>query len=171
MKGPDIPTGSLRIERLLEAAPERVFGAFLDADLMRQWIAPEDLHVDRISVDPRVGGRIVVWHSRHGVSTGRFEGRFLRIEPPRELVYSWAFVGTEPEQGEYFDTLVKVELRPAAEGRTHLTVHHQRLEELRRGAPHVHHRLVPGWENCLESLERVVRLAPQTSRNGTSPNR
>ena len=152
----DGPTAAVRVERNLHALPDRVFRAFLEPDLIRRWITPADLAVDRVTVDARVGGRIEVWHSRNGVSTGKFEGRFLKIDPPRELVYRWAFVGTEPEKGEYFDTLVTVRLRPGLEGQTHISVVHEKLEELRRGAPHVHVQLVPGWNECLGKLERAV---------------
>ncbi len=157
MSGADTAEVAIRIERILGAPPDRVFRAFLDPDLMRQWIAPDDLDIDRISVDARVDGRVEVWHSRHGVSTGKFEGRFVKIDPPRELAYHWAFVGTEPEQGEYFDTLVTVQLRAWGDGQTQVTVVHERLGELRRGAPHVYERLVPGWENCLDKLDRTAR--------------
>jgi len=152
----DGPAVAVRLERIMHASPDRVFRAFLEPDLIRQWIAPDDLTVDRLTVDARVGGRLEVWHSRGGVSTGKFEGCFLKIDPPRELIYRWAFVGTEPEKGEYFDTLVTVRLRPEGEGRTHISVLHEKLEELQRGAPHVYARLVPGWNNCLDKLERAA---------------
>ncbi|HEV2316016.1 MAG TPA: SRPBCC domain-containing protein [Thermoplasmata archaeon] len=161
MSGSGDSDDSIRIERIVHARPDRVFQAFLDPQLMRQWIAPDDLDIDRISVEPRVGGRVEVWHSRHGVSTGRFEGQFLKLDPPRELVYRWAFVGTEPEKGEYYDTLVRVQIRPWGEADAQLTVTHERLAELRRGAPHILPRLLPGWTNCLDKLERAVRgLSP-----------
>ena len=163
---PGPPVAAVRVERTMSASPDDVFRAFLEPDLIRQWIAPEDLHVDRVAVEATVGGRIEVWHSRNGASTGRFEGRFLRIDPPRELVYRWAFVGTEPEQGEYFDTLVTVRLRSAPGGRTHITVVHEQLEELERGAPHVHALLLPGWAECLDKLERTLGQAPAGRRGG-----
>ncbi len=156
----DASQDAVLIERTLHAPPDRVFRAFLDADLMRQWIAPDELDIDRLTVDPRVDGLIEVWHSRDGVSTGKFEGRYLKIDPPRELVYRWAFVGTEPEKGEYYDTLVTVQLRPSGTGRTVVTVVHERLADLRRGAPHIIDRIVPGWENCLEKLGRAAGAAP-----------
>lgn len=164
MSRPSESEDAVLIERTLHAPPDRVFRAFLDPDLMRQWIAPDDLDVDRVSVDARVDGRIEVWHSRDGVRTGRFEGRFVKIDPPRELVYHWAFVGTEPEKGEYFDTLVTVRLRASRDGQTRVTVVHERLAELGRGAPHIHRRLLPGWENCLGKLERAVREVPPDLR-------
>lgn len=150
------PELTLRFERVLHAPPERVFDAFLDAELMRQWVTPDDLDLDRITVDPRVGGRIEVWHSRNGESTGKFEGRFLVIDRPRELVYSWAFVGTEPEKGEYYDTLVTIQLSPWGNGETLIKGVHENLEELRRGAPEIYPRLRPGWENCFDKLNRAV---------------
>ena len=157
MNAPDSSPVAVRIEKVMHAPPDQVFRAFLDADLLREWIAPDDLDVDRVAVDPRVDGRIEVWHSRDGVSTGKFEGRFVKIDPPRELVYHWAFVGTEPEKGEYFDTLIQVRLRPRSEGETEVTVVHERLGPLRRGAPQIYHRLRPGWEICLDKLDRAVR--------------
>ncbi len=147
---------AVRIERVMRAPPDQVFRAFLDADLMREWIVPDDLDIDRVTVDPRVDGLIEVWHSRHGESTGKFEGHFVKIDPPRELVYRWAFVGTEPEKGEYYDTLITVQLRAWRDNQTKISVVHERLDELRRGAPHILPRLVPGWENCLDKLERAV---------------
>ncbi len=148
---------AVRVVRILHAPPDQVFRAFLDPNLMRLWITPDGLDIDRISVDPRVDGTIEIWHSRDGISTGKFEGRFVKIDPPRELVYRWAFVGTEPEKGEYFDTLVKVQLRAWRVGETQVSVVHERLAELRRGAPHVYAQLVPGWENCLDKLDRAAR--------------
>ena len=154
------PEVTVRIERVLHAPPERVFQAFLDPELIRQWVAPDDLEVDRVEVDARVGGTIEVWHSKNGESTGKFEGRFVTIDPPRELVYHWAFVGTAPEQGEYFDTLVTVRILAAETGRSRITVIHERLEALRHGAPEIHVQLVPGWNNCLAKLDRALGATP-----------
>lgn len=156
MSGQPGPEVAVRIERIMSSPPDQVFRAFVEPDLMRQWITPDDLDLDRIDVDPRVDGRIDVWHSSNGVSTGKFEGRYLKIDPPRELIYRWAFVGTEPEKGEYFDTLVRVQLREWEGGRTQVTVVHERLDELYRGAPHVHRRIAAGWANCLDKLDRTV---------------
>jgi uncharacterized protein YndB with AHSA1/START domain len=160
----DGPAVAVRVERTLHATPEHVFRAFLEPDLLRKWIAPDELAIDRLTVDPRVGGRLEVWHSRDGSSTGKFEGVFLKIDPPRELVYRWAFVGTEPEKGEYYDTLVTVRLRPEPGGQTHISVVHEKLEDLQRGAPHIVVRLIPGWNNCLDKLERAAGGAPADLR-------
>lgn len=147
---------AIHIERTMRASPERVFRAFLDPNLIRQWMTPRDLVIDRISVDPKVGGRIFVSHSRDGASTGSFQGEFLKIVPNRQLVYRWAFVGTEPENGEYFETLVTITLRPVPGGRSRVTVVHEKLAELRRGAPHVHSEVLREWNNSLDKLENSL---------------
>jgi uncharacterized protein YndB with AHSA1/START domain len=152
----DVGNDAVRIERTLRAPPERVFHAFLDPELIRQWMGPGDLEIDRVTVDPKVGGKVLVLHSRKGVSTGSFQGEFVKIVPNRELVYRWAFVGTEPEKGEYFDTLVTVTLLPAPGGRTRVTVVHEKLEALRRGAPEIRSQVVWGWNDALDKLEKAV---------------
>jgi uncharacterized protein YndB with AHSA1/START domain len=156
MSEPSGPLDTVCIERMIRARPQRVFRAFLDPDLIRQWMAPGDLLIDAVSVDPRIGGKIFVSHSLRGVSTGSFQGEFVKIVPYRELVYRWAFVGTEPEKGEYFDSLVTVTLRPVAGGKSRVTVVHEKLEELRRGAPEIHAQVTWGWNNALDKLEKAL---------------
>jgi len=112
--------------------------------------------IDRVSVDPEVGGKIRVSHSLHGVSYGGFEGEFVRIVPNRELVYRWAFVGTEPEKGEFFDTLVTITLRPVSGGGTRVSVVHEKLAELRRGAPNIFAQLVRGWNDAFDKIENAL---------------
>jgi uncharacterized protein YndB with AHSA1/START domain len=152
----DAGANAVRVERTLRAPPERVFRAFLDPDLIKQWMTPGDFAIDRVSVDPKVGGRIVISHSLKGVSYGGFEGEFVKIVPHRELVYRWAFVGTEPEKGEYHDTLVTVTLRPVPGRKTKVTVVHERLGDLRRRAPEIHAQVSGGWNSSLDKLEKAL---------------
>jgi uncharacterized protein YndB with AHSA1/START domain len=151
--GPD----SVTVERTMRAPPSRVFEAFLDPDLIKQWMNPPGLSVDRVSVDARVGGKILVEHSLNGESTGSFEGEYVKIDPPRELVYRWAFLGTEPEKGERFETLVSVTFRPLPGGKTRVTVVHAELADLRARAPQIYAKVVEGWTGSFEKMERVLR--------------
>jgi uncharacterized protein YndB with AHSA1/START domain len=160
MNPPTMDESSVHVERTLRAPPGRVFRAFLEPELIQQWMTPEGLTLDQVTVEPKVGGRIVVTHSRDGVSTGRFEGEFLKIVPNRELVYRWAFVGTEPEKGEYFDTLVTVTLRPLPGGMTKVTVVHEKLDELRAQVPQVYGQVEREWNRSLEKIEKLFEAGP-----------
>jgi uncharacterized protein YndB with AHSA1/START domain len=159
MTEPSASEDTVRVERTMRAPPERVFQAFLDPDLMRRWMTPGDFVIDRISVDAKVGGKIHVSHSSNGISYGGYEGEFVKIVPHRELVYRWAFVGTEPEKGEYFDSLVTVTLRPIPGGRTRVTVVHAKLASLRLGAPKIFAQVVWGWNNAFDKMEKALASA------------
>lgn len=156
---PDTGLSEVRIERTMRAPPERVFRAFLEPALIREWMSPSDLDIDEISVDPRVGGKILVLHSRNGESTGSFQGEFVKIVPNRELVYRWAFVGTEPEKGEFYDTLVTVTFRPVTGGHTKVVVLHAKLEQLHREVPQIYAQVEREWTKSLDLMGRALEKA------------
>jgi len=49
-------TGTVRLHRVLQATPERVWGAFLDADAMAKWLPPHGFTGKVHQLDARVGG-------------------------------------------------------------------------------------------------------------------
>ena len=51
-----MPTGTVRLHRVLRATPERVYRAFLDADAMAKWIPPYGFTCKVHHMDARVGG-------------------------------------------------------------------------------------------------------------------
>lgn len=156
MTSPAPPEAAYRIERIMSASPDRVYRAWIDPEWVRRWMTPGELIIDHVKVDARVGGKIKIRHSLKGQDVGGYEGEFLKLIPGRELVYRWAFVGTEPEKGEYYDSLVTVTLRPAPRGKTHMTIVHEKLEALRRGAPELASQVSWGWNSCLDKLASVL---------------
>jgi len=65
---------TVRLQRTIPAPPHAVYRAWLDPDLVRQWMAPGDRYeVERVDIDERVGGRYMkmVWRaSRESVASG-----------------------------------------------------------------------------------------------------
>jgi RNA polymerase sigma factor for flagellar operon FliA len=51
----------VRLRRIIFAPPERVYRAWLDPEVLRQWLAPTGLMVTRVEIDERAGGRYRVW--------------------------------------------------------------------------------------------------------------
>lgn len=117
MSGP----GALEIRRKLPAAAAEVFKWWTDADRLRQWMSP--VGTVEAEVDLRVGGalRIVM---RHEGTVIEHIGKYLEIEPPRRLVFTWAspFTGPDP-------SLVTVELEPDGPMATNLRIIHTDLPE------------------------------------------
>jgi uncharacterized protein YndB with AHSA1/START domain len=51
-----MPTGTVRLHRVLRAKRERVYRAFLDSDALARWIPPCGFTCKEHHLDARVGG-------------------------------------------------------------------------------------------------------------------
>ena len=80
----------LTVERRFDASPEQVFDAWIDPDKVGRWLfATPDGVMERIELDPRVGGRFLIVERRGGEPAEHF-GEYLEIDRPRRLVFSFA---------------------------------------------------------------------------------
>lgn len=147
---------AVRLQRTYAAPPERVFRAWLDADLVAQWMLPGPVDSVQVEIDPHQGGRYRVWHSGGGVALGGFDARILEIDPPRRLVFAWGFVGPDPDHDPRFDSrlTVVVDADPAG---ARLTLVHEQLDSLAAGLPAVAEQVEAGWSDVLGKLVEVVR--------------
>jgi uncharacterized protein YndB with AHSA1/START domain len=77
-------------EIFIAAPPERVFQAISDPAQLSQWWGERNLYrVTEGTADLRVGGK---WTSDGVGADGtkfRVEGEYLKVDPPRRLVYTW----------------------------------------------------------------------------------
>ena len=87
---------AVRIERVLPAAPARVYRAWLDPQTLARWSAPTGFDVARHEVDERVGGRYRCWHvDAQGRDVGGYEAQILELLPDERIVLRWHFVGPD----------------------------------------------------------------------------
>jgi uncharacterized protein YndB with AHSA1/START domain len=136
---------ALRLERTFAAAPERVFDAWTNPEVLRRWwAAAPDGDTPVAEVDLRVGGS---YRLQMRGPQGEFtvSGRFEEITPPHRLVYTWAWEEMPP-----MDTLVTVEFHGEGDG-TRVVLTHTGLPGEESRAQHEH-----GWHAVLDSLERRV---------------
>jgi len=87
-----MPTGTVRIHRVLRAPPERVYRAFLDPHAMAKWLPPHGLTGRDPHLDARVGGsyRRSFTHGSSG-STHSFGGDYLDLVPNERFVHTHKF--------------------------------------------------------------------------------
>jgi uncharacterized protein YndB with AHSA1/START domain len=151
----------LQVKRTLAAPRERVFRAWLDPELLRQWLTGPRGTSDAATVDPRVGGEFRVQVSTQlgrllGRLPGSFQGsvhlvgRYLEISPPERLVFTFGWedfptVDVDPET-----TTVTVEFHERAEG-TEIVLTHERQPSRRLRAFHGH-----GWKGSLRKLAALL---------------
>ena len=141
-------TFDLTITRTICAPRQRVFDAFVSAELLKQWFAPRGFAVLGATVDPRVGGRYRLTMKQRSGEPVTVSGEYREIKAPERLTFTWKWE-SEP-MAALPETLVTVSLveRRGEQGiETALTLLHTGFpsSEARDG-----HEL--GWGSCVNRL-------------------
>jgi uncharacterized protein YndB with AHSA1/START domain len=142
-----MPTGTVRLHRVLKAPPERVYRAFVEPDALIRWIPPYGF-VGRVErFDARVGGTFRMSFTNFGTGKAEsFGGTFLDLEPGRRIRHTDAF--DDPNLPGQMQTTVT--LTAVACGTD--------LDIVQEGVPEV----IPvefchlGWQESLDQLAKLV---------------
>jgi len=89
MTTPDTADTTVRVTRHFEAAPARVFDAWLIREEWQAWIGPEGMHCDVPLLEPHVGGRYLISMRLTADQRVPVGGIFKAIDRPRTLVFTW----------------------------------------------------------------------------------
>lgn len=134
----------VRVERMLPATPDVVFDAWTDPTSLRIWMAPGPRAVADAECEARVGGafRIVMIDDSGAVE---HTGRYLELDRPRRLVFTWRSPGTG-----HTDTEVTVDLAEQDAG-TRMVITHRGLPSDPERANHRQ-----GWTAIAAKLATVL---------------
>lgn len=140
-------TGTVNLHRVLNAPPERVYRAFLEADALAKWLPPYGFTCMVHQMDARVGGTHRMSFRNFGTGNGHsFGGEYLELVPFEKIRYTDRF--DDPNlPGEM---QVTVSLREVVCG-TELSI-------VQEGVPEV----IPvemcylGWQESLAQLAKLV---------------
>ena len=138
----------LEMERLIPAPPERVFEYWTEPELVAKWFGPGEFDVPSSDLDLRPGGK---WRTTIRSPEGKLRtvsGVYSTIEPPRRLVFTWAWDDDNGVRGH--ETQVTVTLEPTPGG-TRLRLVQQDFQS--REARDLHNG---GWGSSLNKLQRLV---------------
>jgi uncharacterized protein YndB with AHSA1/START domain len=142
-----MPTNTIRLHRVLRAAPEKVYRAFLEPAALAKWIPPDGFTCTVHHMDAKVGGtyRMSFTNFTNGQSHA-FGGKYIELVPGQRLRYTDQF--EDPNlPGEI---MVTIELKKVSCG-TELNI-------LQEGIPSV----IPtemcylGWQDSLTLLAKLV---------------
>ena len=83
----------------IKVAREKAFDAWLTADRLARFLCAGDTHVESVEVDPRVGGafRVVMANAKRSYD---HRGRYVEIERPARLRFTWASAATNGNDTE-----------------------------------------------------------------------
>ena len=142
----DTSTAVLRMTRTFPASRERVFDAFTQPALLRQWWGPAGFSLPSAELDLRVGGayRFAMQPPQGDVMYLR--GTFTEIARPSRIVYTWVW-----EAMPAAESRVTLEFNEA-EGDTEVVLTHEPLPD--PDAVRQHER---GWQGGFDRLESILR--------------
>ena len=143
----------------IATTPEKVWQAFIDTDVMRQyWIGPSS-ECARFNVsDWKPGSR---WEHKRADGSGIVDivGKVVEITPPRRLVFTWARPGDADDATKH--SRVAFDIEPYSDGLIRLTVTHDELER----DPEMLKGISGGWPTVLSNLKTYLetgRALPHT---------
>lgn len=146
---------TLRLERVLPAARDRVLSAFVDPVQLSNWWGPAGFTVPKAELDVRAGGRYRIEMQPPDGEPFWAYGEYREVEPPGRLVYTFEW---DPPAPDDQPTLVTLELEPADEG-TRLVLEHGPFTTEERYRLHE-----AGWGDTLDRLEAWIAANPGRSR-------
>ena len=77
-----MPTGTVKLHRVLRAPPERVYRAFLDAAALAKWLPPYGFTCTVHNMDPKVGGKYKMSFTNFTTGQGHsFGGEYRELVP------------------------------------------------------------------------------------------
>jgi uncharacterized protein YndB with AHSA1/START domain len=99
------------VQRLLSAPPAVVYDEWLDPEALSDWMCPWPARATTIDLEPTIGGSLRIEIEENGV---RFDvmGRFVELDRPRRLSFTWSCSTLEPINDETLMTIQHALLPP-----------------------------------------------------------
>jgi uncharacterized protein YndB with AHSA1/START domain len=136
---------SIVIKRVFAASAERVFAAWTQSDLLKQWMGPGPVTVSVAEVDLVVGGAYKLVMNDPEGGTHIPSGTYEEIVANEKLVFSWSWADSDEV------TRVTIELREVGNNETELTLTHVGF-----AATEVRDHHEEGWNGCLDKLATAL---------------
>ena len=146
----------LTLTRLIPATPDKLFRAWTEPELIKQWFVPKPWTIARAENDLRPGGQcLIVMRSPEGQEMPN-PGVYLEVVPNRRLVFTDAFTaGWVPSEKPFMTGIISFD--PEAGGTRYTAVVRHWTAEAK--AQHEQMGFHQGWGVCADQLaELVARL-------------
>ena len=136
---------TLSVSKTIRAPRSRVYAAWTDPAILREWFGPESMTCGNAEVDLRVGGRYriemaAIDGSRNSVASGEY----TQVVPDQKLQFTWHGCWN-PDEISLVTVMFRDSATPSA---TDVTILHERIAttDSARG-------FEQGWTGCLNKLE------------------
>ena len=143
----------------IATTPEKVWQAFIDTEVMRQyWVGPGS-ECARVNVsDWKPGSR---WEHQRADGTNSVDivGKVIESTPPRRLVYTWSRPQDADDESKH--SRVSIDIDAHGDGLVRLTVTHEDLER----DPQMLSGISGGWPKILSNLKTLLETGRPLPRS------
>ena len=142
-----MPTGTVRLHRVLRAQPEKIYRAFLNSSAMSKWLPPFGFTCKVHHLDAKVGGTFKMSFENFSTGNGHsFGGEYLELVPNELIRYTDKF--DDPNlPGEMVVTVTLKKVMVGTE------IH---IEQANVPAAIPLEACYLGWQDSLEYLAKLV---------------
>ncbi|MFB5660980.1 SRPBCC domain-containing protein [Alteribacillus sp. HJP-4] len=160
-------TTTLTMTRSFDVAPERVYDAWINPEMMRRWLFTLEGTNKVAKNDPQVGGTWEIVDHRNGQDY-RAIGEYLEMDPPKTLVFTFQM----PQFSDLADTIT-VKLKEVTQGCEmtfiqNITVPHEEnwtQADIEKALGEHHDGTEHGWNLMFMGLKELVETG-QVSYKG-----
>jgi uncharacterized protein YndB with AHSA1/START domain len=139
-------SATVRVQRVMPAAPESVFDEWLDPESLQEWMCPRPVRVIDVTVEPHVGGVVRIDVDDSGTRV-LISGQFLTIDRPNLLRFTWANSNWPDPTSE---SVVNVSFEPVGDDETLMSIEHSLLP------PEEFESFDSGWTLTVEQLAAAL---------------
>jgi uncharacterized protein YndB with AHSA1/START domain len=144
----------LVLSRLIDAPREKVYRAWTEADILKQWFAPKPWTTSHAELDVRPGGSSLVVMSDPDGNEFPNPGVYLEVVPNEKLVVTDAYSKAwEPSEKPFMTVVLTFEDEG---GKTRYTARARHWSVADREA-HEKMGFHEGWGQCADQLEAVAK--------------
>jgi uncharacterized protein YndB with AHSA1/START domain len=154
------PALDLVLERTIAVAPERVWAAWTEPELLVQWFTPAPWKTVSAELDVRPGGRCVTTMESPEGEQYPNAGCYLQVEPNRLLVFTSVmtedFRPVPPSNGAGdLPFTARIEIEPTTDGGTHYRAIAMHADEA-AATTHANMGFADGWGAALDQLVALM---------------
>jgi uncharacterized protein YndB with AHSA1/START domain len=143
----------LVLTRLIDAPPEKLFNAWTDPDLLKQWFAPLPWTTPHAELDVRPGGSTLVVMRGPDGSEFPNRGVYLEVVKNRRIVFTDAFSAAWEPSAKPFMTVILTFENEGGKTRYIALVRHWTVADREAHEKMGFHE---GWGRCADQLIALV---------------
>ncbi len=139
---------TVEIERVIEAPRQRVYAAWTEPGLLKQWWGPDGVETHELVFEANVGGNFRWVLSTQEGERMATRGEFREVQPGEKLAFTWEPDGDDDDT---FESLVTLEFRAIDAATTELRLTQENLPSEESRDEHT-----DGWNSALDKFEHFL---------------